>query len=150
MVFISLAKYTSDDPLEIQERDLLRGHPSDYFSLIGGSHTSVIDIKESQDHILRNQHSYQTLRAEVVQSLYNKNCVNAKLVFWYNQSQKISMWFCFQGWLGANVANTWSSKDLCQLLTSNQLLAKLLSWTWIETQFHKTDQMLMLQTSNQV
>jgi hypothetical protein len=28
-----------------RERDLLRGHPSDYFSLTGGSHTSVIDIK---------------------------------------------------------------------------------------------------------
>jgi hypothetical protein len=40
-----------DDPLEIQERDLLRGHPSDYSSLTGGSHTSVIDIKERQDQI---------------------------------------------------------------------------------------------------
>jgi hypothetical protein len=35
-----------DDPQEIQERDLMRGHPSDYSSLIGGSHTSVIDIKK--------------------------------------------------------------------------------------------------------
>jgi hypothetical protein len=35
-----------DDPQEIQERDLLRGHPSDYYSLIGGSHTSVIGIKK--------------------------------------------------------------------------------------------------------
>jgi hypothetical protein len=30
-----------DDPQDIQERDLLRGHPSDYSSLTGGSHTSV-------------------------------------------------------------------------------------------------------------
>jgi hypothetical protein len=35
-----------DDPQEIQERDLLRGHPSDYSSLTSGFHTSVIDIKE--------------------------------------------------------------------------------------------------------
>jgi hypothetical protein len=40
-----------DDPQEIQERDLLRGHPSDYYSLTGGSHTSVKDIKERQDQI---------------------------------------------------------------------------------------------------
>jgi hypothetical protein len=43
---------------EIQERDLLRGHPSDYSLLTGGSHTSVIDIKERQDQI-----SNQILRA---------------------------------------------------------------------------------------
>jgi hypothetical protein len=35
-----------DDPQEIQERDFLRGHPSNYSSLTGGSHTSVIDIKQ--------------------------------------------------------------------------------------------------------
>jgi hypothetical protein len=40
-----------DDPQEIQERDLLRGYSFDYSSLIGGSHTSVIDIKERQDQI---------------------------------------------------------------------------------------------------
>jgi hypothetical protein len=85
-----------------------------------------------------------------VQSLYNKNSVNAKLVFWYGQSQEISMWFCFQGWPGANVANTRSSQGLCQLLTSNQVLTKSLSWIWIESQFHKTDQIPMLQTSDQV
>jgi hypothetical protein len=44
-----------DDPQEIQERDLLRGHPSDYFSLTGGSHTSVIDIKERQKNQIPNQ-----------------------------------------------------------------------------------------------
>jgi hypothetical protein len=47
-----------DDPQEIQERDLLRVHLSDYYSLIGGSYTSVIDIKERQDQIPN-----QTLRA---------------------------------------------------------------------------------------
>jgi hypothetical protein len=47
-----------DDPEEIQERDLLRDHPSDYTSLTGVSHTSVIDIKERQDQIPN-----QTLRA---------------------------------------------------------------------------------------
>jgi hypothetical protein len=37
-----------DDTQEIQEgeRDLLRGHPCNYFSLTGGPHTSVTDIKE--------------------------------------------------------------------------------------------------------
>jgi hypothetical protein len=40
-----------DDPQEIQERDLLRGHQSDYFSLTSGSHTSVIYIKDRQDQI---------------------------------------------------------------------------------------------------
>jgi hypothetical protein len=29
-----------------RREDLLRGHPFDYCSLTGGSHTSVIDIKE--------------------------------------------------------------------------------------------------------
>jgi hypothetical protein len=29
-----------------RREDLLRGHPFDYYSLTGGSHTSVIDIKE--------------------------------------------------------------------------------------------------------
>jgi hypothetical protein len=47
-----------DDSQEIQERDLLRGHPSDYFSLTGRSHTSVIDNKKRQDEI-----SNQILRA---------------------------------------------------------------------------------------
>jgi hypothetical protein len=37
-------------------------------------------------------------------------------------------------------ATTWSSHDLCQLLTSNQLLTKSPSWELIESQFHKTDQ----------
>jgi hypothetical protein len=76
---------TSEPALVIQERDLLKGHPFDCFSLTGGSHTSVIDIKESQDQTLINQHSNQTLRAnlrtEAVQSLYNENCVNAKPIF---------------------------------------------------------------------
>jgi hypothetical protein len=40
-----------DDPQEIQERDLMSGHPSDYSSLTSGSHTSVIYIKERQDQI---------------------------------------------------------------------------------------------------
>jgi hypothetical protein len=47
-----------DDPQEIQERDLLRGHPSDYSSLTDGSHTSVIDIKKRQYQIPN-----QTLKA---------------------------------------------------------------------------------------
>jgi hypothetical protein len=38
--------FEADDPQEIQERDLLRGHPSDYFSLTDGSHTSVTETKE--------------------------------------------------------------------------------------------------------
>jgi hypothetical protein len=34
-----------------------------------------------------------------------RNGVNAKPVFWYNQSQEISMWFCFQGWPGAKAVS---------------------------------------------
>jgi hypothetical protein len=57
-----------------------------------------------------------------------RSCVNAKPVFWYNQSQEISMWFCFQGWSGAKAV-------------SNHLIRSWSpSWEWIESQFHKTDQ----------
>jgi hypothetical protein len=70
-----------DDPQEIQERDLMRGHPSDYSSLTSGSHTSVTETKEKSRLISKNQPSEQTLRTEAVQSQYSKDCVNVKPVF---------------------------------------------------------------------
>jgi hypothetical protein len=66
-----------------RERYILRGHPFDHSSLTGGSHISVIDIKKKKEARSnpKNQPLKQTLRAEAVQSLYNKNYVNAKSVF---------------------------------------------------------------------
>jgi hypothetical protein len=55
---VTSCSFEVDDPQEIQERDLLRDHPSDYSLLKGESHTLVIDIKKRQDQIPN-----QTLRA---------------------------------------------------------------------------------------
>jgi hypothetical protein len=50
------------DPQKIHERDLLRGHPFDYSSLTGGSHTSMTETKENSRLNPKNQPSDQTLR----------------------------------------------------------------------------------------
>jgi hypothetical protein len=78
-------------------------------ALVGGS---LFTPERSKEETQKKSQD-QILRAEAVQSLYNKNYVNANSVFWYSQSLETSMWFCFQGWPGVNVANTWSSQDLC-------------------------------------
>jgi hypothetical protein len=56
---------------------LLRGHPFEPFSLTGGSHTSVIDIKEVK---------IKPYELNQYNPCATKNCVNARLVFGYNQS----------------------------------------------------------------
>jgi hypothetical protein len=79
-----------DDPQEIQEREISRGviHLN-YFHLQVGPTPQWQTSKESRLNP-KNLPSEQTLRTKAVQSLYNENRVNAKLVFWYNQSWEIS------------------------------------------------------------
>jgi hypothetical protein len=61
-ISVTSCSFEVDDLQEIQERDLLRGHPSDYFSLTSGSHTSVTETKEKSRLNPKNQPSDQTLR----------------------------------------------------------------------------------------
>jgi hypothetical protein len=124
-----------------RREDLLRGHPFDYCSLTGGSHTSVINIKEvkikpyklipkANPKIWSNTiHVQQRTMSMPSQYFDTANHMKSQCDFAFKADQVPKLW-----------ATTWSSQGLCQLLTSNQLLTKSLSWIWIESQFHKTDQ----------
>jgi hypothetical protein len=60
----------------------------------------------------RSKEEIQEKKAKIIPyelNQYNpratRNGVNAKPVFWYNQSWEISIWFYFQGWPGAKAVS---------------------------------------------
>jgi hypothetical protein len=120
---------------------LLMGHPFEPFSLTGGSHTSVMDIKKSRSNP-RYWSSKQTLWAEPKIIPVQQGAVSMPNQYFDTTNHKKSQCdFAFKADQVPKLwATTWSDHDLCQLMTNNHPLTKSPSWEWIESQFHKTYQ----------